>query len=172
MQKDWGGGSAQVPAAEHATCQRTCRRAITSSGSAWQKDSCGGMQARTRAVAASTSGGDAQEVSEEGHPIARADSTRGLGSSSSDQSAERRCLDVRWGERLILELPPDADKEEVREQATRSSHTQRVLGRGPEYTLQVISPHTLAMAVEAACHQPSEASQQGSCLPACRLHAF
>lgn len=79
-------------------------------------------QARTRAVAAGSSGREEQEeTSAQGFPPARADSSRLPGAPASNSGSggmregaeEAEGLDVRWRECLILELPPDAEQEEV-----------------------------------------------------------
>ena len=86
--------------------------------------------------AASSSGRGQQE---QGFPAARADSSRMLseqpgapGDGSSSAGAQEgpeadADPDVRWGERLILELPPDAEREEVG--ITYACHMLRCLHR-------------------------------------------
>ena len=77
-------------------------------------------QARTRAVTVSAS--TAKRTDESGQPpeVERAEEAAEPSTESGSEQAQETAVpaaaeeEVRWDERLILELPPDADKEEVR----------------------------------------------------------
>lgn len=77
------------------------------------------MQARTRAIAVSNS--DRQGETAEG---ARGQPNKFLTEEAGSDGAAKSAAsisaaeDVRWDERLILELPLEADKEEVRPSST------------------------------------------------------